>query len=221
MSQFRKSLTGALLFSTFAAGFSGGAAVAQTTVADTTSDDIVITAERRTESLQKVPISATVFNADMLADRGIDNIDDVQQAAPSVAINTYNRSTFINIRGVGIAQSAPTSNPGVAYYIDGVFFPHEQFIAPVVLRFRLDRSAARPARHAYRPELHRRRHLCATPAPQFDGVARAIVDQTVGDYDGIARSAAVNVPLGEKSAMRVSAVYDVRGSFTKNIGPSR
>ena len=49
--------------------------------------------------------------------------------APSVAINTYNRSTFINIRGVGIAQSAPTSNPGVAYYVDGMFIPHEQFIA--------------------------------------------------------------------------------------------
>ncbi len=95
----------------------------------TVLDEVVVTAERREVNLQDVPISATVLNADMLAAQGVDNIVEIQQVAPSVAINTYNRSTFINIRGVGIGQSAPTSNPGVAYYIDGVFIPHEQFIA--------------------------------------------------------------------------------------------
>ena len=48
--------------------------------------------------------------------------------APSIVINQYNRSAFVNIRGVGIAQSAPTSSPGVAYYINGQLIPHEQFI---------------------------------------------------------------------------------------------
>ena len=38
-------------------------------------------------------------------------------------------------------QSAPTSNPGVAYYVDGMFIPHEQFICAVVLRHRIHRSA--------------------------------------------------------------------------------
>ncbi len=89
----------------------------------------MVTAERREVSLQDVPASATVLNAAALAAQGVDNVIDIQQVAPSVAINTYNRSTFINIRGVGIGQSAPTSNPGVAYYIDGMFIPHEQFIA--------------------------------------------------------------------------------------------
>jgi iron complex outermembrane receptor protein len=91
--------------------------------------EVVVTAERREVNLQHVPASATVLSAADLAAQGIDNVGEIQQAAPSVAINTYNRSTFINIRGVGIGQSAPTSNPGVAYYIDGMFIPHEQFIA--------------------------------------------------------------------------------------------
>ena len=74
------------------------------------------------------PRAATVFDADALAEQGINTILDLQRVAPSLAINSFNRSTFVNIRGVGIAQSAPTSNPGVAYYIDGVLIPHEQFI---------------------------------------------------------------------------------------------
>src|ERR1041384_3903602 len=75
-----------------------------------------------------VRTAATVLTGDVTR-QGVSNVADLQTVAPSVAINTYNRSTFINIRGVGIAQSAPTSNPGVAYYIDGMFIPHEQFIA--------------------------------------------------------------------------------------------
>src|SRR5690606_17499810 len=72
--------------------------------------EVVVTAERREVNLQDVPASATVLNADALAAQGVDNVLDLQNVAPSVAINTYNRSTFINIRGVGIGQSAPTSN---------------------------------------------------------------------------------------------------------------
>ena len=91
--------------------------------------DIIVTAERREQNLQSVSISATVLTAEDLARKGVSDVNALQQVAPSVAINTYNRSTFINIRGVGIAQSAPTSNPGVAFYIDGQLQPHEQFLA--------------------------------------------------------------------------------------------
>jgi iron complex outermembrane receptor protein len=86
----------------------------------------LVTAERRAVNLQDVPASATVLGSEEIASKGVDNVLDIQNVAPSVAINTYNRSTFINIRGVGIGQSAPTSNPGVAYYIDGMFIPHER-----------------------------------------------------------------------------------------------
>lgn len=108
-------------------------ALAQSEPTEATADtgglsEIIVTAERRQQSLQDVPISATVLTGEELQKKGVTNLNDIQQVAPSVAINTFNRSTFINIRGVGIAQSAPTSNPGVAYYIDGQLIPHEQFI---------------------------------------------------------------------------------------------
>ena len=89
-------------------------ALAQDAAEDGGLDQIVVTAERREQNLQDVPISATVLTGEQLNQRGVVNLNDIQQVAPSIAINTFNRSTFINIRGVGIAQSAPTSNPGVA-----------------------------------------------------------------------------------------------------------
>ncbi|HEY5807390.1 MAG TPA: TonB-dependent receptor [Povalibacter sp.] len=182
-------------------------------------EEVVVTAERRDINLQDVPASATVLTASALAAQGIDNVIDLQQAAPSVAINTYNRSTFINIRGVGIAQSAPTSNPGVAYYIDGMFIPHEQFIAQSFYDIETIEVLRGPQGTLTGQNSTGGAIYVRTPTPDF-GEMSGYIDQTAADYDWYRTVAAVNVPIGETLAIRVAGVYDDRGSYTDNIGPS-
>lgn len=182
-------------------------------------DEVVVTAERRAVNLQDVPASATVLTAEALAEGGVDNIIDIQTVAPSVAINTYNRSTFVNIRGVGIAQSAPTSNPGVAYYIDGMYIPHEQFIAQTFYDIESVEVLRGPQGTLTGQNSTGGAIYVRTPAPNFDGVS-GYIDQTIADTDWYRTTAAVNVPAGDKFAIRLSGVYDERGSFTDNIGPS-
>jgi iron complex outermembrane receptor protein len=191
------------------AGDSGGVAL----------EEVVVTAERREVSLQDVPASATVLNAAALAAQGVKSVIDIQQVAPSVAINTYNRSTFINIRGVGIGQSAPTSNPGVAYYIDGMFIPHEQFIAQSFFDIDSVEVLRGPQGTLTGQNSTGGAIYVRTPAPRVDGFS-GYVDQTVADSEWYRTTAAVNVPLGDTFAMRLSGIYDHRGSFTRNIGPS-
>jgi iron complex outermembrane receptor protein len=182
-------------------------------------DVVVITAERREVNLQDVPASATVLTAEALAAKGVDNVIEIQSVAPSVAINTYNRSTFINIRGVGIGQSAPTSNPGVAYYVDGMFIPHEQFIAQSFYDIESIEVLRGPQGTLTGQNSTGGAIYVRTPRPNFDGVS-GYIDQTVADEDWYRTAFAVNLPAGEKFAMRFSGVYDERGSFTDNIGPS-
>ena len=182
-------------------------------------DEVVVTAERREVNLQKVPASATVLSAEGLAAGGVDNVIDIQAVAPSVAINTYNRSTFINIRGVGIAQSAPTSNPGVAYYIDGTYIPHEQFIAQTFYDIESVEVLRGPQGTLTGQNSTGGAIYVRTPTPDFDRFS-GYIDQTVADYDWYRTVAAVNVPIADTLALRVSGVYDDRGSFTDNIGPS-
>ena len=182
-------------------------------------EEVVVTAERREVNLQNVPASATVITAEALAAKGIDNVIEIQTAAPSVAINTYNRSTFINIRGVGISQSAPTSNPGVAYYVDGMFIPHEQFIAQSFYDIASIEVLRGPQGTLTGQNSTGGAIYVRTPPPSVDGFS-GYIDQTVADTDWYRTTAAVNVPAGDKFAMRLSGVYDDRGSFTDNIGPS-
>jgi len=197
----------------------GNAALAQTAANVSVLEEIVVTAERRTQSLQEVPVSATVMTGAALETQGIDNIVEMQQVAPSVAINTYNRGTFINIRGVGIAQSAPTSNPGVAYYIDGVYIPHETFIAQSFYDIASIEVLRGPQGTLTGQNSTAGAVYVRTPAPKFDAFS-VYVDQTGGEYDWYRAVGAVNVPFGDMLAMRIGAVYDTRGSYTENIGPS-
>jgi len=196
-----------------------GAAQAQTADSASGLEEIVVTAERRELNLQEVPASATVLTADSLARQGVDNVVEIQQVAPAVAINTYNRSTFINIRGVGIAQSAPTSNPGVAFYVDGNFIPHEHFIAHSFYDIESIEVLRGPQGTLTGQNSTGGAVYIRTPTPEF-GELSGYVDVTAANYDWHRATGAVNIPMGDVVAVRLAAVYDEKDSFTKNIGPS-
>jgi iron complex outermembrane receptor protein len=191
------------------------AAVAQEST-DTILEEVMVTAERRTERLQDIPISATVFSADAIADMGIKNVHDLQQVSPSLAINTYNRSTFINIRGIGLAQSAPTTSPGVAFYVDGVFIPHEFTIATSFYDIEAVEVLRGPQGTLTGQNSTGGAVYARTPSPKF-GEWSGFIDQTVADYDWSKTTAAVNIPVGDKLALRVSGVMEERDSFSKNL----
>ncbi|WP_417318682.1 TonB-dependent receptor [Emcibacter sp.] len=210
------------LFSGVLAGFAlSGAVQAQEAGSEEvfTLEEIVVTAERREQNLQDIPISATVLTAESMAKKGVGNIHDIQNVAPSVAINTYNRSTFINIRGVGIAQSAPTSVPGVAYYTDGILVPHEQFISQSFFDIATIEVLRGPQGTLTGQNSTGGAVYVRTPAPEY-GETFGYVDGTVGNYDKYRLVGALNVGLSENFAVRVAYVHDERDSFTKNIGPS-
>lgn len=181
--------------------------------------DIVVTAERRDQRLQDVPISATVLNANDIASRGVRSISDLQQVAPSVAISTFNRSTFINIRGVGIAVASPASNPGVAYYVDGQLIPHETLIGLSFFDFGSIEVLRGPQGTLTGQNSTGGAIYVRTPEPAY-GQFSGYLDQTIGNYGQFRTAGAVNFGLGDAVAIRVSAVHDQRDSFTRNIGPS-
>ena len=182
-------------------------------------DEVIVTAERREQNLQDVPISATVLNAEDLDKRGVTDLNDIQQVAPAVAINVVNRSTFVNIRGVGIAQSAPTSNPGVAFYIDGQLIPHEQFIGQAFYDISSIEVLRGPQGTLTGQNSTGGAIYVRTPAPQFEKYS-ASVEQTFGNYSWIRSIAAANLGFSDNLALRLAGVYDDRDSFTDNIGPS-
>jgi iron complex outermembrane recepter protein len=180
--------------------------------------EVVITAERTTQNLQKVPISATVLSGDQLENEGVHRVADLQLVAPSLSIATYNLSTFVNIRGVGMAQSAPTSTPGVAFYIDGAFIPHEFVISGAFYDLDAVEVLRGPQGTLTGQNSTGGAIYLRTPDPDFTKFS-GFVDETVGNK-GLSRAqGAVNLPIADDHlALRLSGTDERRGSFTDNIG---
>lgn len=107
-----------------------GAAVPSVSLADAESselEEMVVTARRREEGLQDTPIAVSAFTGERLEEMGITMITRLQDMTPNLVFqNTPTNSgvgsnAVIFIRGVGQKDFAPTTDPGVGIYVDGVF----------------------------------------------------------------------------------------------------
>jgi iron complex outermembrane receptor protein len=94
--------------------------------------EVIVTAEKRAENLQKTPISISVLNSEDLKNRHIESLVDlVAGGAPSLRITPYAARPFnliLNIRGVGVMTDTnqPARDPGVGVYVDGVYLGRPQ-----------------------------------------------------------------------------------------------
>jgi iron complex outermembrane receptor protein len=86
------------------------------------SDEIVVTARFRTESLQTVPIAITALKGDALANKNINNLQDIAQIVPTVDFRAgaSNKDRTVFIRGVGTITTSPGVEPSVSTVVDGV-----------------------------------------------------------------------------------------------------
>lgn len=103
-------------------GFAG-AASAQSQDAPTTVDDIIVTAQKREQNLQDVPIVVTSLNQQTLENAGVRDIKDLQILTPGMTVTSTQSesSTTARIRGVGTVGDNPGLESSVGVVIDGVY----------------------------------------------------------------------------------------------------
>ena len=85
--------------------------------------DIVVTAQKREENLQRVPITVSAFNNDMLAAASVGSARDLSTVVPGLVFNRSVGSGTPFLRGVGQSAGAIGVEPTVALYMDGIYFP--------------------------------------------------------------------------------------------------
>ena len=85
--------------------------------------DIVVTAQRRSESAQSVPIAVAAFSGDQLAKVGLASSADLVTVVPGLTINPTGARSPIFLRGVG--NNGTSTSPSVLTFIDGVYQPFD------------------------------------------------------------------------------------------------
>ncbi|NJL29186.1 MAG: TonB-dependent receptor plug domain-containing protein, partial [Thermoanaerobaculia bacterium] len=95
----------------------------------TVSDEIVVTARKREEDIQDVPVAVTVISAEVLEDSGAEDLSSLQADVPNLSIYAgRNQSTTLTafMRGIGQADPLWGVDPGVGLYLDDVYMARPQ-----------------------------------------------------------------------------------------------
>lgn len=182
-------------------------------------DEIVVTADRRVQSLQDYAGTAATFSGDDLKKRGIQSISDLNDVLPglSVANNGINREVWI--RGIGSSNNTELGDPAAATHWDGVYLPRPSGIGSAF--FDIERVEVNVGPQG----TLRGRNATAgsvnviTWKPGL-GVWDAELEGEYGNYDQKVLRGMVNVPIGERAAFRLSGLTLSHDSYYKNVGPN-
>lgn len=195
-------------------------AFAQTSDAASAADDgtIIVTARRREETLQDVPMAVSAFSAETLDNRGIENISEIAQSAPSVTIEpsrATNSTLTAFIRGVGQQDPLAGFEPGVALYIDDIYMARPQGALLDVYDVERVEVLRGPQGTLYGRNAvggaikYVTRKLGADPS--------ADVKLSYGTYNQMDGVAKVSIPLSDQLRLGLAAASLNRDGFGKNL----
>src|SRR5262249_28401113 len=94
--------------------------------ADTNSGaltEIVVTAQRRAQNMQDVPIAVSAITGELALAHGITEVSDLPVLAPGLSLTHIVGNSLIYMRGVGNNNSTAGQEQNIAIYIDGVYYP--------------------------------------------------------------------------------------------------
>lgn len=215
-----------LIKSALLAGAAWGAvstgAVAQDAVSQepvATVDDIVVTARRREESLQDVPVAVTAVSGEQLEAKGSADITELARSTPSLTLNAArgSNSTLISfIRGVGQQDPLWGFDPGVGLYIDDVYVARPQ--AAVLDIFDVERIEVLRGPQG---TLYGRNTIGGAikyvtrriDAGEPEGFIRA----SYGSYDQRDLVASAELPFNDKFAVSAALARYLRDGFGTNL----
>ena len=118
-ASFRRLLIAALPIAALAA-VSAGSALAQGQ--ELGIEEILVTAQKRTQSMQDVPIAVSAFTGEQIEEAGVKDIRDIAGQTPGLQIQSKGETeVFVFIRGIGSVAPGIGADPAVGIYIDGLY----------------------------------------------------------------------------------------------------
>ena len=216
----------ALSAGAFAVGFilisASAAAAADAAPAPAGSDkanqvpEVIITAQKRAEPLQKVPVAVQVVTGVQLQDNNINELSNLSQTVPDLHIvNTGSYSNSLNIRGIGSGAGNPAFDQSVATFDDDIYYGRSHMTQSTFLDMDRIEVLKGPqstffGNNAIAGALNM---VSKKPDWNSDGYARVLY----GSYGTYAVEAADNIPVNDQFAVRIAGVANGDAGWIRNV----
>jgi iron complex outermembrane receptor protein len=183
---------------------------------ESTLGEIVVTARRREESIQNVPLSVDVTGAQDIVNQGAHNVADLQYSTPNVYFGNPNTgATSVYIRGIGDFTRNIGIDSRVSTYVDGVYVGSSIAVDQGLVDVDRIEILRGPQGTLFGKNTVAGAINIVTkrPGPDFEGS----LDVSIGSYQARRISAGLNIPLAHNLFVRGGVQYQKRDGFVRNI----
>lgn len=212
-----KGLLALLLTSAAGAAYAQGADVAADSIA---VEEVIVTAAKRAQNLQDVPISVSAITGDALAKGRVTQVDELVTRVPNLQLSSTvgDNAPIFALRGVSMSDYSLNQSSPVATYYDEVY--KGNFALLGVSMFDLERVEVLrgPQGTLYGKNTTGGAVNLITRAPKL-GQTTGNLSAGYGNYDRIDLSGAINLPLGETAALRVAGTFANADGWFENVLP--
>lgn len=183
-------------------------------------EEIIVTAQKRSESLQETPISLVAMGSEELETLAISEIDDLGGNIPNFRSTPHPNSATtprVFIRGVGNFDDQITQDPSVAIYLDGVYLGRTQGMGMELADLQRIEVLRGPQGTLYGRNATGGAVNFITVAPntsQWEFKQQV----TLGNRNRQASKSMINTPLGDDSALKVYFLISRENGFIDNQG---
>lgn len=196
-----------------------GESNAQAEETSPTQGEIIVTARRRSENLQRTPLAASVLTGTDLANRGVANVDALQFATPSIVVNNFGQGIDFNVRGIGKGEHNTQTATGVITYRDGAptfpgYFQQEPYYDIANIQVLRGPQGTIVGQNATGGAV-----FVNSNDPIINGGNRGYVSANIGNYWDVGLQGAVNLPVSDTFAARVAVYGQRRNGFYHITGP--
>ncbi len=180
-------------------------------------DEIVVTAQRTSQSLQDVPIAVTAFTSQALAAQQINNSSDLQLTLPNI---TFTKSNFTSgvftIRGVGDLCVGTTCDSATAIHVNDLPLFNSRIFETDYFDLQRVEVLRGPQGTLYGRNATAGVVNFITNKPDLTGF-HADVEGEYGNYNDVRIKGMVNVPLTDTLGIRLAGTYLKRDGYTQNL----
>ena len=184
-------------------------------------EEVLVSARKKTESLQDTPISLTVFNEERLNVECISGLKDIANKVPGLTIEPFpinGGSLRIYIRGIGIGDVQVTQDTPVALYIDGVYIARSSGTSMDVAELARIEILRGPQGTLYGRNTTGGAINLITRRPNTDAMEFSQIVST-GNRALFRSKTSLNLPVSDNLAVKFAYLTESRDGFVGNTGP--
>lgn len=183
-----------------------------------TIGEIVVTANKRSQTVNEASIAVTALGPTQLQESGTISLRDVTSAVPNVQVHTIGPVGYlgITIRGISNQDFSQRGSPAVATYIDGVYVGVSQLLSGSLFDLERMEVLRGPQGTTYGQNATGGNVNLITAAPKNKFAASA--DISYGNYNDIQAHGMINVPVSDSLALRAAVMAHRSDGFFKTKG---